>query len=444
VTKCGAEAIAFLKIYGVLPAALAFTAFYGHMSSTLSKEMLFYVSAVPLFSFFVVYDLFLYPNAEWIEPSYDFLLLNSKIQNKLLLSIISNWTSAVYFIVAEIYSSVSVGILFWKFASEVVSSEEAKRFFSLFAYMSSLGPIVAGQYSVLYASEAHTFAESLRRLTVAITLCGALVCLLHYILTREEKNDHEPKCNSQVSDTKKKKKMKMSTMESLRFLGSSQYLQNLTVLVVGYGIMYNFIEISWKSLLRKQNPDPLNYQRFMGNFSSVVGAVTLVIILFGSNVISRLGWRIGALATPFVMTLLAIPFFLLLTIFDIENSPTALNTSVTVGTGLVLASRSFKYGMFDATTQMAYVPLDEESRAKGKAAIDVLGSRLGKSGASFIQQCLVLVFGDILSAAPAVAVVYYLMGFSWLSSAHKLGNLYNEKVRENEEKQKRGKMFKID
>lgn len=44
-------------------------------------------------------------------------------------------------------------------------------------------------------------------------------------------------------------------------------------------------------------------------------------------------------------------------------------------------------------------------QVKGKAAIDGLGSRLGKSGASFMQQGLVLTFGNILNAAPIVAGV---------------------------------------
>lgn len=42
-------------------------------------------------------------------------------------------------------------------------------------------------------------------------------------------------------------------------------------------------------------------------------------------------------------------------------------------------------------------------QVKGKAAIDGLGSRLGKSGASFLQQGLVLAFGNMLNAAPVVA-----------------------------------------
>lgn len=37
---------------------------------------------------------------------------------------------------------------------------------------------------------------------------------------------------------------------------------------------------------------------------------TFLVILLGSNMIKHLGWRVGALATPFSMAILAAPFFL--------------------------------------------------------------------------------------------------------------------------------------
>jgi AAA family ATP:ADP antiporter len=73
---------------------------------------------------------------------------------------------------------------------------------------------------------------------------------------------------------------------------------------------------------------------------------------------------------------------------------------------------------------MAYIPLDEESKVKGKAAIDVLGSRIGKSGGSFIQQGLVFIFGNILNAAPVVAVIYYSVLLGWMSAASRLAGLF--------------------
>mmetsp|Transcript_57811 Transcript_57811/g.85917 ORF Transcript_57811/g.85917 Transcript_57811/m.85917 type:complete len:117 (+) Transcript_57811:2-352(+) len=110
------------------------------------------------------------------------------------------------------------------------------------------------------------------------------------------------------------------------------------------------------------------------------------------------------------MAVLAVPFFVCV-FMGLEKS-SLLNVAVGIGTVQCLLSKTSKYALFDPTTQMAYIPLDNESKVKGKAAIDVLGSRIGKSGGSLIQQGLVFIFGDILSATPAVApfIRFYWVG----------------------------------
>lgn len=434
VTQCGAEAIAFLKIYGVLPAATAFIALYSKMSDLLGKRTLFYTTCIPFFTFFALFDLLIYPNAELLHPKLEsvqtFLGGTAAMSGGLavLAKIVAHWTSALFYIVSEIYSSVSVGLLFWQFANDVVPVDQAKRFYPLFAQMSGLAPVLAGQYVVRFASKATDFGDSMHRLTAAVTFAGVMICVFYRASTnfvdQHEKGitDAAVVAEGSRTTTPKKKKPKMSMSESLKFLAGSQYLRLIATLVLGYGLSINFTEIMWKSLVKKKYPDALAYQRFMGNFSSAVGLSTCIVIFFGVHVIRILGWRVGALATPGIMALLAVPFFACILMG--LDSPATLQVAVVFGTIQSLLSKTAKYALFDPTTQMAYIPLDEDSKVKGKAAIDVLGSRIGKSGGSFIQQGLVFMFGNIINAAPVVSIIYYSVLLAWMGAANRLSKLF--------------------
>ena len=364
------------------------------MSDILDKKSLFYTTCIPFFLFFAFFDIVIYPNTEKLHPTLASVESILGITNgadgglSILANIVAHWTSALFYVVAEIYSSVSVGLLFWQFANDVVSVDQAKRFYPLFAQMSGLAPVLAGQYAVRYASRADSFGNSLHRLTAAISFAGCMICYFYHASTNyiEKKEGHTlpPAGGEGTASPAKPKKPKMSMVESIKFLASSQYLRLIASLVIGYGLSINFTEVMWKSLVKKKYPNPLDYQRFMGNFSSAVGASTCIVIFFGVHVIRILGWKVGAMATPAIMAVLAVPFFACIVMG--LDSPTRLNIAVVLGTIQSLLSKTSKYALFDPTTQMSYIPLDQDSKVKGKAAIDVLGSRIGKSGGSFIQQ----------------------------------------------------------
>ena len=115
-----------------------------------------------------------------------------------------------------------------------------------------------------------------------------------------------------------------------------------------------------------------------------------------------------------------------------ELGMTPLMLAVYAGAMQNIMSKSSKYSLFDPCKEMAYIPLDLESKTKGKAAVEVIGNPLGKSGGSFIQQILIFGVGSLAAATPYLAVILGLIVFSWFSSANSLAVQFNDAMAENE------------
>ena len=85
-------------------------------------------------------------------------------------------------------------------------------------------------------------------------------------------------------------------------------------------------------------------------------------------------------------------------------------------------AKTVKYSFFDPTKEMAFIPLSEKEKTQGKAAIDVIGSRLGKSGSSWIQLAMIDLIGtgSILSISQFLIPIICLSIFFWSVSIKNL------------------------
>ncbi len=146
----------------------------------------------------------------------------------------------------------------------------------------------------------------------------------------------------------------------------------------------------------------------MATFSSYTGIVTFSMMLLSRYIFTRFGAGTAALITPVVLLITGVLFFACV-LFAPTLEPalaaihmTPLMAAVVVGAAQNIFSKASKYSLFDPFKEMAYIPLDPDTQLKGKAAIDVVCSPLGKSGGSLVQQVLILTFGSLAASTPAL------------------------------------------
>ena len=113
---------------------------------------------------------------------------------------------------------------------------------------------------------------------------------------------------------------------------------------------------------------------------------------------------------------------------------TPLMLAVLVGALQNVMSKSSKYSLFDPCKEMAFIPLDHESKTKGKAAIDVIGVPLGKSGSSLLQQILIFATGSLTASTPYLAVILSGVVYMWFRASDSLSKQFESAMAEDEAK----------
>jgi ATP:ADP antiporter, AAA family len=438
VTSSGAETIPFLKVWGVVPAAIIFMLGYAKLSNILSKEKLFYVAIAPFMVFFTLFAYVLYPNRELLHPHASADYIQTFLPTGLagLVACYRNWTYSLFYILSELWGSAVLSLMFWGFANEISRINEAKRFYTLLGLGANIALLMSGP-AIIYFSDIRSrlpegvdaWQVSLNYLMTMVVISGAIIIAVYWWMNRYvlvDKRYYDPA----EEKKSKKSKPKMGVFESFAYLAKSKYILSIAILVIGYGICINLVEVTWKGQLKLQYPNPNEYNAFMGKFSTFTGAVTIIMMFVGGWVIRKKGWGFAAMITPIVLLVTGIGFFSFV-IFreNLSGAIAALGTTplmlaVLFGMAQNIMSKSTKYSLFDPTKEMSYIPLDQESKVKGKAAIDVVGARLGKSGGSFIQQGLLVVFGSIAAITPYVAVAMIICIIAWMFSVRSLSRQF--------------------
>ena len=442
VPNIGAEVISFLKLWLVLPSTIIFTLIYVKLSNMFDYEHLFYLIVSFFLGFFLVFTYVLYPDQDFYHPDPESVqrLVELYPHFKWFVLMASKWSYALMYVFCELWSAVVINLLFWQYANNIFDTKSAKRFYPILGMVGNIGLIMAGTVLVTFSDipmgldgeilDKYTTEQCsvvLKPIMVTIIISGCVAMMLYRYI-----NKHLVKTNvlkKVSSNTHNETKTKLSVLDSVKLILKSKYIGHIVILLLCYGLAINILEGPWKARVRDLYPNTVDYINFMGKFNIWMGISCVVVALIGSNVLRKFSWRAAALITPCIISCTGIIFFVFVIYAnDIGHlgafSPIYL--AVVIGAIQNILSKSTKYSLFDSTKEMTYIPLSLELRTKGKAAVEVIGLKFGKSLGAFSQSFMFILMptASFDSVTIYLMLIFILIIILWVWDIRKLNQEY--------------------
>lgn len=429
-----AESIYVVRVFLSFPVSFLVLMLYTRLSNHIKLEKLFYIFVIFFLLSLFVYGFILYPNEDKIRPVSFIYKVNQLYPGlSIYTSVLQSWIHAFFFVISELWGQIVLAVMYWGFVNSIYRINQAKRYYSIFITAGHIGTLLAGLF-VKYRTGKYLnldFGFTLQYLIKQILGLGILVLLFYWLVNRQL-GDGSNEAGTGVRHTDKT--IRLSFLQSLKYVCTSSYLRNIAVIVVACGFSVGIVDGTWKSYLKTYCHGLSEYQLLTSNTILWRGIISLVISLFLSKpIIMRWGWGWAAGMAPAVMGTCGCTFFLMS--YVNHHVPIVGNLLgekllwyiVCTGGLYAIASKAVKYDFFDQTTQIAYIPLNPEEKIKGKAAIDVLGSRLGKAGCSWIQLILLSAYqtDSIQVCSGFLFIVLLSIAVLWCRSVHNI----NQKIR---------------
>lgn len=447
----GAESLAFAKGIGVTISAIIFMILYTKAANLFKREGLFYVTALPFLLFFGVYPYCIYPFLGSLHMDLDTIHHYQELYPtiKWIIPLVGNWTYTLFYILSELWGSAILSLLFWQFANAITPVKEARRFYGMFGFVGNFGLLLSGPMIIYISHSIHVQGLSriestglmLQYLMAFVIVAGAILLSTFYWMNRKVLTDINYYNPEAMGETKKKKE-KLSLVDSFKYILRSPYLGLIAMLVLAYGVSINLFEGVWKGQIKIAYPTEVEYNRVMGGLSTITGGIAVILMLIGSNLLRSFSWKTCALITPAVLITGILIFF---GVICYNNSllPEGMKIvdamaqgfinkelivfAVVLGLFVNAFGKAVKYSLFDPTKEMAYIPLDQELKVKGKAAVDVIGGRGGKSAGSYIQMGLLTAFSGsaLYQLVPIIAPIAIGIVILWILSVFGLSKKFN-------------------
>ncbi|WP_243517411.1 MULTISPECIES: NTP/NDP exchange transporter [unclassified Candidatus Cardinium] len=447
VTLIGAEVLSFIKLFVEMPAGVLFVVIYTILCNKMTTENIFRAIILFFLFFFMLFGFFLFPYQGLLHPDPSVVDGYVKLYPhfKWFFVMWGKWTLVLFYMIGELWPMVVFTLLYWQLANKITKTAEAGRLYFFCNLVGQANLLISGSIMVYFSRKDHFLlpllgvdktesALKIAALMAIVILLCLCILLLHRYVEKHLVYGHMVERSAPL-------KLQLGFYESCKMIAQSKYLGLICVLMIAYSMVIHLIEGLWfhqTSLLYKQ--DPTHFITYQGKVLFWTGVCTLTCSCFGHAIIRKLSWLGAALVTPIVTLMVGGCFFLLIVAVHFNFlSETIMGLStlaiiVAMGGLQNVLAKGTKYCFFDVTKEMVYIPLDGEMGTKGKAAVDILGGKIGKSAGAILQVICYTIFATAQpnQLAPFLMVMFFCICIIWMVAVGMLAKRYNRLIRKTE------------
>ena len=210
-----AQAVSYLKIFAIMPAALLFTWMTAHVQSQFGQKRALQLMVAFFGIAFTLLTLV-------IIPYRDCLILHLTGDFELI-SLLNNWDITLFYVLAEMWSSIILNVLCWGLIIETTHLSQSKRIFALFTASANIATLFAGWWAAkaldsqlmwFYSSDLLDITwhqRMLFQMGVMWFLQAVIMTLLSYYQPA-----HKEEGPQNITVVKPQKKIRISLLEAIK------------------------------------------------------------------------------------------------------------------------------------------------------------------------------------------------------------------------------------
>lgn len=412
------QAVSYLKIFGIMPAALLFTWLATKMQTHTGQEKTFMGMNLFFAALFAFLTLVIMPNKE----SY---MLHIPGTNELIV-LINRWYISLFYVAAEMWSSIMLNMLCWGVIIEVTKLKESKRLYALFSLAGNAGTYIAGlwgsstvkaQLQWFTGSMHPTWEQSLLFQMLVLWGFQALIMLAFWAAMRSQHHEQQ-----QILQ----KKVKVSFIDAIKIAWKNPIVRNVSIMMVCFNIVYHIIDVVHNDYVKTLF---LGSAGSMNSYLNLVSKYLGIFSILFSWVLS--GSFVRVFGIPAALYFTPVLWFGLscLDLFsswgwipEMGFSWEGLLVPVQIlSLSLILSvGRAAKFTIFDTAKEMSLLSLSIEEKRLGKASVDGITTRLGKSGGAWLVISLTGIAGGVAGALQLLQGTIFFSYALWFLSVFML------------------------